>query len=792
MLDSSLTDPAEERIAVTAPITRNLTLPGLEQPAEIVVDRWGIPHIRAQSQHDVFFVQGFNTARDRLYQIDLWRKRGLGLMAADYGPGFLAQDRATRLFLYRGDMDAEWSAYGNPNAHAICAAFAAGINAYIALAEQDASLLPPEFAAMNIKPARWQAEDVVRIRSHALCRNVESEVARAQVAARADVETDRVRRSIEPPWNVRIPEGLNPNDVPPEVLDVYWLAVTNPDISPDRLAAKPEEAWRWTKVNDLDEVIRDTEAEGSNNWVVAPSRTATGRPILASDPHRTYEMPSVRTVVHLTCPGMDVIGATEPPTPGVFIGHNERLAFGLTIFPMDQEDLYIYETHPDDPHQYRYGGGWERMQVVEERIDVRGMPAQTVTLKFTRHGPVLHEDTGRHRAFALRSVWSEPGTSAYMGRLAYMTAQSVQQHGEALRHWSAPTVNQIAADVDGNIGWFAVGKAPRRPNWDGLLPVPGDGRYEWDGFHELEDLPRKLNPPRGFVATANEMNIPADYPALDRKLGFEWAEHSRSNRVHAVLDEQPQHSVADAMALQCDVFSIPAQRIGRLLGGIANVSGDLATALGMLRQWDHQLRCESAPAALFEVWWVKHLKPALIRGMASDPQLRKLLAPGDNETLLATLEQADAALLDVLLPDTLTAAFAQCRTLLGGDPAQWQWGRLHHAHFAHPLSRVASAQGLRDVGPLAMGGSGSTPMNTTYRATDFRLTVGASFRVVMDVGNWDDSRVINTPGQSGDPRSPHYDDMAPLWARGEYVPLLYSRDAVDAAAELRIVLQPGT
>jgi len=764
---------------------------GLEHPAEIVVDEWGIPHIRAQSKHDMYLAQGFNTARDRLFQIDLWRKRGLGLMAADYGPGFLAQDRAARLFLYRGDMDAEWGAYGNAEAHMICEAFAAGINAFIALTEADPSLLSPEFAAMGIRPARWAAADVVRVRSHALCRNVESEALRAQVAARSSVETDLARRSIEPPWPVRIPAGLNAADIPPEVLDVYWLATVDPDISPERLAARPEDAWRWTKVNDYDEVKLAPQVQGSNNWVVAGSRTATGRPILASDPHREYRLPSVRSIVHLTCPELDVIGATEPPTPGVFIGHNDRMAFGLTIFPMDQEDLYVYETHPDDPEQYRYGDGWERLRIVHETIQVRGMPDQEVVLKFTRHGPVVHEAAAKHRAFAIRSVWFEPGTSAYMGRLAYMNAQSVADFATRLHAWAAPTVNMICADTTGQIGWFALGMAPRRPNWDGLLPVPGDGRYEWDGFHPLQDLPRVINPPRGFVATANEMNLPADYPWRERKLGFEWAEYSRSRRVHAVLDAQPHHSLADSMALQCDIFSIPAQRIGRLINAISNVSGDLATALRMLRDWDHQLRADSPAAALYEIWWTKHLKPALIGGMASDPVLRQLLSPGDNESLLALLEQADPALLDVLLPDTLESAFATCCSLLGPDPAVWRWGHLHHGYFAHPLSRVAGQAEIRDVGPLAIGGSGSTPMNTTYRLTDFRATVGASFRVVMDVGNWDACRVINTPGQSGDPRSRHYDDMAPLWARGEYVPLLYSREAVDASAQLRIMLRPG-
>jgi len=788
-----------------------LVVPGLEQPAEIIIDRWGIPHIRARTQRDVFLAQGYNIARDRLYQIDLWRKRGLGLMAADYGPGFLAQDRAARLFIYRGDMAAEWAAYGNPEAEAICQAFADGINAYVAATEADPSLLPPEFPAMGIKPARWTAADVVRVRSHALSRNVDSEVSRAQVAARASVQTDLARRSIEPPWEVKIPDGLNPADIPADVLDTYWLATVDPDISPERLAAKPGDAWRWTKVNDFDEVKQDAAAQGSNNWVISGGRTATGRPILASDPHREYRLPSVRYIVHLTAPGLDVIGATEPPTPGVFIGHNDTVAFGLTIFPMDQEDLYVYETGTDDPDLYRYGDGWERMTVIEETVAVRGMAPQPVTLKFTRHGPVLHQDNRTNRAYALRTVWTEPGTSAYMGRLAYMDAASAFEFGNALRHWSAPTVNQICADLNGDIGWFAVGKAPRRPNWDGLMPVPGDGRYEWDGFQPPAALPSVINPERGFVATANEMNLPATYAYEARKLGFEWAERSRSARIHAVLDDQTAHSVADSMALQCDILSVPAQRVCDVLrrARSAGAGGEDGTGAGtgagagvwetgvpasdalpgsaLFGGWDYRLRADSAAAALFELWWVKHLKPALLARVSDDPAVRLLLGPGDTESLLAMLD--DMAAPGPLLRETLQAALETGRALLGDDPGKWRWGDLHHGYFAHPLSRVSGAG--RDVGKLPVGGSGSTPMNTTYRATDFRLTVGASFRMVADVGDWDESRVINTPGQSGDPRSPHYDDMATLWASGDYVPLLFSRPAVDAAAELRIRLLPG-
>ena len=757
---------------------------GLDAPAEIRIDRWGIPHIRATTAHDVFFAQGVSAARDRLWQLDLWRKRGLGRLAADFGPGFLAQDRAARLFLYRGDMAAEWAAYGTPQARPITEAFVQGINAWIAATEADANLLPPEFAAMATRPERWEAADVVRIRSHGLVRNVLSEAARAQILARADADTDKVRRSLEPDWTAVIPDGLDVRDVPTGVLDVFKLATARLDFTPERLRAGLADAWRWTQVSDLGDVTQ----EGSNNWAVAPHRTETGRPILASDPHRAHALPSLRSVVHLTGPGIDVIGAGEPALPGISIGHNGHAAFALTIFPMDQEDLYTYVTHPDDPLRYRYRDDWETMREISEEIAVKGHAPQMVTLRFTRHGPVIHEDAGAHRAFAVRSVWFEPGASAYFNSLAYMTAGSVAAFADAIQHWSSPSVNHVYADASGDIAWFAAGRAPIRPNWDGLLPVPGDGRYEWAGFQPFANLPRSVNPARGFVATANEMNLPPDYPWRDRKLGFEWAERGRTTRIHAVLDAQPRHSVAQSEKLQTDTFSIPALRLGALLAPLA-ADGDAALAKRLLTAWDHQLDRDSAPAALQEVWWSKHLKPALLDIFGPDPVIRALLIPGDTETLLAILESRDPRVphRDDLLLRTLAAAWTDCRTRLGADPSAWAWGRLHHGYFAHALGRVTP--GFRDVGPLPKGGSGATPMAASYRMADFRVISGASFRMVVDVGAWDNSRVINAPGQSGDPGSPHYDDLAPLWAAGGYVPLLYTKQAVDAATELLIVLE---
>ena len=380
---------------------------GLDQPGEILIDRWGVPHIYAGDDHDAFFLQGWNAARDRLWQMDLWRKRGLGQLSKSFGPGFADEDRAARLFLYRGDMTMEWAAYG-PRAKSRTEAFVAGINAYVAAVRAGKAALPVEFAITHSTPDDWSAEDVVRIRSHALTGDITSEVARARVACLAGLGLDHLRQKIEPPWTVEIPKGLDPCDVPPDVLRDYQLATKEVAFEPehDKLA--------W--------LGRPAPEEGSNNWVIAPSRTTSGRPLLANDPHRGLGIPSIRYLVHLNAPGLDVIGAGEPAQPGVIIGHNDKIAFGLTIFAIDQQDLYVYDLNPADPHQYRYQGHWEPMQVVRQPLEVRGQAPREVELDFTRHGPVIYVDAAHHKAFALRTNWSAPGTSGYFGTSELLSA----------------------------------------------------------------------------------------------------------------------------------------------------------------------------------------------------------------------------------------------------------------------------------------------------------------------------------------------------------------------------------
>ena len=760
--------------AVAEPVRESRSLAGLAAPAEIRVDKWGIAHIYAGSVRDAFFLQGYNVARDRLWQIDTWRKRGLGLLAKDYGAAFAEKDRAARLFLYRGDMDAEWAAYG-PEAKGYAEAFVAGINAYVAEVEAGSRPLPEAFRLAGTRPDRWRAQDVVRIRSHALSRNAASEVGRARIACQAgDLEAARLFRLLEPQWKPQMPEGLDPCDIPETVLEDYQLA-TGGFRLPEGFGEAPS-----------------PDTVGSNNWTVSGARTQTGRPILANDPHREHGAPSLRYIVHLEAPGFSVIGAGEPALPGISIGHNGTIAFGLTIFNADQEDLYVYETDPADPDRYRYRGGWEPMRIVRETIEVKGQPPRVVELRFTRHGPVVFEDRQASRAFAVRSVWSEPGTSAYFGSVDYMTAKDWAGFSSALRRWGAPSENQVYADTSGHIGWIAAGKVPRRPAWDGLMPVPGDGRYEWAGFLAPEELPSAFDPPQGWLASANQMNLPPGFPVSERKVGFEWSNRARMDRISRVLGQDDEISVEDSMALQTDPYNTVADRLIPLLPArAARRDPDAAAALALLRSWDRRASADSAGAALFEIWIAKHLGPAAVNRAAKRP-VREMLGGGDLAAVVDLLERSRSNRAPIILP-SLAAAWREVAQRLGPDPAAWRWGDLHQARFEHPLAALAppAERERLAVGPQPMSGTALSPLAATWRPSDFRVVSGASFRMVLDVGDWDRSRVINTPGQSENPANPHFDDLFPLWVRGDYVPLAYSRAAVEQASERVIALTPA-
>lgn len=761
----------------------------LKNEVTIDIDRWGVPHIKAQNLFDLFFAQGWNVARDRLWQIDIARKRGLGLLSRDFGPGYLEQDRAARLFRFRGEMGAEWKAYG-PDSEEICNAFAEGINSYVDSCNDGLMALPPEFALLGHRPDYWRPEDVVRVRTHSLTRNANSEVLRCKVMALAGVERgarlDRLRQPLSPPIEPRPAEGIDPATVTDRVLRDFRLAVSPVSFSEERLAAGLHDAELWTSVTTMGEIEQTGLHEGSNNWALSATRTTTARPILALDPHRKHVLPSIRYVVHLSMPGLNVIGAGEPMMPGITMGHNGTAAFGLTIFGTDQEDIYVYDTRPGEDDKYGFEGDWEQVRTVKESIPVRGFADQEVELRFTRHGPLLYEDDDNNRAFALRTVWMEPGMAPYMTSLAVMRAETYEEYVTALATWGCPSVNHIYADTSNTIAWRPSGAAPIRRNWDGLLPVPGDGRFEWEGFITPDEAPSEKNPVRGFIATANAMNVPEEWSRENPAFGYEWADSSRHDTLHSKLSRPGKISIEDCMALQCSVYSPIASRIVARLKVLLGSSGE-KRELQLLYDWDANLDAFSTAAAYFEIWLSKHLGPTIARLEDADEQTLALLMPLEPSAIASWLEQAQPdERLAGSVEDSLASAWAECVSIMGDDPAEWSWGSIHKLELRHPLQALTSEQW--SVGPVSLGGSSSTLNFASYRYEDLSVDHGPSVRMIIDVGSWDDSIFVNNPGQSGVPSSIHYRDLIADWELGGYKPLLYSERRIEQEVGHRVVL----
>ncbi|HEX7291798.1 MAG TPA: penicillin acylase family protein [Conexibacter sp.] len=757
-------------------MTDRYVLDGLGDAVEILVDRWGIPHIYAGGSRDAWFAQGFNVARERLWQLDTWRRAGLGHLAEVLGPAYVERDRAARLFLYRGSMEAEWSAYG-VDLDELLTPFVAGVNAYVREVAGGSAPLPPEFALLDYEPAEWTVEDVLRIRAHGRYRNLHSEVARARMLCEHGPAAEALRAPLEPDVELVVPDGLDLSLVTADVLDVYDLAS---GLAPsDPLAS-----------------MRLPGGEGSNNWALAGVRTASGRPILANDPHRALPVPALRYLVHVACPELAFAGGGEPMLPGISFGHNGHMAFGLTVVPIDQEDLYVYELDEVGGDRYRYGSGWEAMEVERQTIRVRDEDPVEVTLKFTRHGPVVRESPDRNAAFAVRAAWLEAGMAPYLGSAALLATRGWEAFRSAARHWGGPGENLVYADVDGDVGWQPAGRVPIRPNWSGLLPVPGDGRYEWAGYLAHDALPHEHNPARGWVASANQCNVPPER-AGGVGVTFEWDPPFRHRRIAEVLEQAREHTVRQSVALQNDYLCLAAREVLPLLEDLTLADPSASEAGAMLREWDGRLDADSAAAAVFELWFRKHLRRrlfghALARAMEPREVERAVDALLADESvvhdaqidldLLPTVGGAHETIVEASLSETI----AELRERLGPDPARWSWGDLHQAALAHPLT----ADAIPPLPAVPRGGGCDTVGNTTYGPHDLRESIGATTRIVIDVGGWDASVAMNAPGQAGDPTSAHYADLLPRWADDESVPLLFSREAVEAATERRIVLSP--
>ena len=773
-----------------------LKIPGLTDTVEILVDRWGIPHIYAKNQHDLFFAQGYNAARDRLFQLEIWRRRVTGTMAEIQSSRALDRDIGARLLRFRGNLTKEMTHY-HPEGPQIINAFVDGVNAYIRETEQHPELLPLEFRLLEIVPQPWTPEIVIS-RIGGLFMNLEEEFLTAQRVRSAGATTTLAMLDFYPKDpELGIAQGLDLDAIPNTVLKYYTAARAGVKFRPEDVIAEARaDTTTIAKFNTLDSEqnpLPQQSAEGSNNWIINGTRTLSRRPMMANDPHRTITAPSLRYWVHLVAPGWNVIGGGEPHLPGVSIGHNQYGAWGLTIFPTDSEDLYVYDTNPIDPNQYRYKNAWEDMKVQRETIPVKGQEPVTVELKYTRHGPVLAEDATYHKAYALRAAWLEVGATPYLASLRMDQAKSWEEFRAACVYSNAPSENMVWVDVKGNIGWQATGLVPRRPNWNGMLPVPGDGKFEWAGMLPSKELPSVYNPSEGFFATANAENLPPGYP---HHVSFLWEPPYRLARIRELLNARMGTTAVDSMRWQQDELSIPARTLVPLLYELRSENSAVQAALEKLRSWDYVLTKDSVAAGIYATWqqrlW-ENYRDRRVPGSAR--QYFTKMAPQRLINSLTTPDtfygQQPVAGRDDFLLQSLAQAVQSLTERFGPDMNKWIYGKpgYHHITIRHMLGEAVNAQYRTqlNVGPFARGGDGFTVNNTDNNAEQGS---GASFRIIADVADWDRSLGTNTPGQGGNPADPHYRNLADMWAAGKYFPVFYSREKIVTVTEKKFVLQP--
>ncbi|MFV1987395.1 MAG: penicillin acylase family protein [Gemmatimonadota bacterium] len=798
-----------------APEYTRLEVSGLERPVEILKDLWGISHIYAETEHDLFFAQGYSAVRDRLFQFEIWRRQATGTVAEILGPAEVERDRGTRLFQFRGDLEAELNHY-HPRGAQIIRAFVEGVNAYVAETRRDPSLLPIEFEMLGITPGDWTPEVVIS-RHQGLLGNIgqELDIGRAVYAVGAATVKDlSYFRPGEP--DIDLDPAIDGSLLSADILGVYDAFRRPVRFRPEHVGAEYRATTppgRGADEADMPGVnaafgALERSAIGSNNWVVSGTRTLSGRPIMANDPHRVQAAPSLRYLVHLVGPGWNVIGGGEPVLPGVSIGHNEHGAWGLTVFQTDAEDLYVYRTEPGNPDRYWYEDGWEEMRTIDDVIAVKDGGEIEVEHRYTRHGPVVFEDPANHVAYAVRAGWMEIGGSPYLASLRMDQARNWEEFREACNYSHIPGENMVWADVDGNIGWQAVGIAPIRRNWTGLVPVPGDGRYEWDGYLEIKKKPHVLNPQKGFWATANENLVPPNYEYRDA-VGWAWSDPFRSARIGEVLSTGRRFTVAEMIELQTDYVSLPARALVPMLRKMPWPEDTWADVRQALLDWDYELRPESREAAIY-VSWERQIRRQIV-ALAVPPEVRGILGFVSMKKIIDWLASPPAwfaplgdgdpvAGRDEFIRRTFTAGLGDLAKRFGLEAlalrdlmpeADFRYGdlRFKHVRLRHPLSGAVNdeTRELLEVGPAVRGGNGYTVGQTGFGDNQ---TSGASFRLITEAGDWDTAVFANTPGQGGNPEDPMYRNLFDGWARDGFFPLYYTRDRVEVALAERIDLSP--
>lgn len=776
-------------------------LTGLHEAVEVITDRYGVPHIYAQNEDDLYFGQGYVHAQERLWQMELNRRISSGRLCEIFGEVALEADRfARRLGMHR-DAAAALATLPTHSLR-ILEAYARGVNTLI---EERRHNLPVEFTLLRFKPEPWQMTDTIqwsKMMGWNLGGNWETEIIRARLVAKLGPER---AAQLETGYDSR-----------------------HPLIVPPGVAYQGVNLGMVEQYEQLKLLSGFGMLSGSNNWTVDGTMTTTGLPILCNDPHLGQAAPSIWYECHLSAGDIDVVGASFPGAPGIVIGHNQHVAWGLTNAISDIEDLYIEKFHPDHPNQYEYKGKWEEAKVIREEIRIKGKQEPVIEeVCVTRHGPILttfapsakqSASSNGHQAqelpLALR--WTGQEKHNILSAVHQMNrATNWEEFRQGLRDWDLPPQNVVYADVDGNIGYVMAGAIPIREQGQGLLPSPGwTGEYEWTGYIPFEELPQTFNPEQHFIATANNRVVDDSYPYY---ITNEWLNGYRAGRIRDLLLSKQKLSLSDMATIQSDQYSLPAVELVPYILTVKPATPIETSALETLRAWNYVLAPDSAAAAIYSMFLFK-LERIIYSAMLGDEEtlLQYFLGIGTsalnlqngylgrNKPMIIRLLKehdvawfADSAIAngpktwDAALSRAFSAAIEELRARLGDDVKRWRYGAIHKMTYQHPLGMLKALKKVFNRGPIPFGGDIDTVnMGSSLPNHPEVIITVPSYRQIVNLADPKASLSIHHPGQSGHPASKHYDDFIKPWLRVEHHPMLFEREMIEQNAEGTLQMKP--